>query len=75
MFVEVTEEKSVGGLFASPHPESHMPRSPSFCSFASFLIVLLTSLFNKSDFSKYLTIYMIFFFPLFEMTSAVIPDL
>ena len=38
---------------------NYMPRNPRFCSFASFLIVLLTPFIIKPYFSRDLTISMI----------------
>ena len=51
-----------------------MPRNPTFCSFASFLIVLLAPLFDKSDSSGYLTISMTSFVSSFENIYVMIPN-
>ena len=51
-----------------------MLRNPTFCSFASFLIVSLTPTISKLDSSKDFTIIMISFAFLFEIVNAVAPD-
>ena len=48
-----------------------MPRSPSFCSFASFFIVLLTTFIYKPDSSKDWFIFMISVISLFEIINIV----
>ena len=49
-------------------------RNPTFCYFASFLIVLPTRFINKPDFSTNLTIFMISFVSSFEIINVVIPE-
>ena len=46
-----------------------------FCPFASFLIVSLTRLINKSNRSSYLIIFMTSFTPSSEIINVVTPDL
>ena len=50
-------------------------RNPSFCYFASFLIVSLTVFISKPDSSSNLTFFMILSISLFQISSAVVPDL
>ena len=45
-----------------------------FCSFASFLIVLITPSINNPDSSSELTTFMISFISLFESTNVVMAD-
>ena len=52
-----------------------MPRKPSFCSFASFLIDLLTPFNNKPDFSRDLKIFSLYhLFLHYFFINGVIPD-
>ena len=51
-----------------------IPRNPPFCSFASFLIALLTPFINKPDYSSDLTIFAISSISLFEIINVVLPD-
>ena len=53
----------------------NIPINPPFCSFASFLIVSLTSFINKPDSSSDLTIFIMSFTSSFEIISVLIPDL
>ena len=59
----------------SNKPATNLPndmlRNPSFCSFASFLIVLLIPFINKPDSSCYWTIFMISFISSFEIVNVV----
>ena len=47
-------------------------RNPLFCSFASFLIVSLTTFINKPDSSKGLIIFIISFNSSFEIVNFVV---
>ena len=50
---------------------NNIPGNPPFCSFASFLIVSLTTINNKPDYLRDL----ISFISSFEITNVVVPDL
>ena len=50
---------------------NNIPGNPPFCSFASFLIVSLTTINNKPDYLRDL----ISFISSFEITNAVVPHL
>ena len=56
-----------------PWPVNRFPklRNPPFCSFDSFLIVLLTPFSNKQDYSSDLTIFIISFISSFEIINVV----
>ena len=58
----------------APNVPNEIPKNPPFCSFASFLIVLLTRLINKPDSLKDLTIFIISFISSYETINVVIPD-
>ena len=49
-------------------------RNPSFCSFASLLIVSLTSFINKPDYSRDLTIFMISLISSFGINNVVVRE-
>ena len=51
-----------------------IPKNPPFCSFASFLVVLLTTFISKPDFSRDLIIFMISFFSSLEIINVAVPD-
>ena len=51
---------------------NQIPRNSPFCSFASFLIVLITPFINKPDSSSHLTIFIISFIFSLEITNAVL---
>ena len=51
-----------------------LPRTPCFCSFASFSIVSLMHFINEPYSSRDLTIFIITSISLFEIIDAVIPD-
>ena len=57
-----------------PKLHNNIPGNPSFCSFASFLIVLLTSFINILDSSNYLSIFMMLLIFSFEIINVVTPD-
>ena len=50
---------------------NNIVRNLPFCSFASFVIVLLTPFISKPDYSRDLTIFMISFISLFEIINVV----
>ena len=58
----------------APKVPSNIPRNPSFCSFASFLIVSMTPFINKPESSRDLTIFMISSISLLEIIKVVKPD-
>ena len=58
----------------APNVPTSILKNPSFCSFASFLIVPLTLLIYNPDSSRDLIIFMISFISLFEIINIVLPD-
>ena len=58
----------------APNLPNNIPRSSPFCSFAPFLMVLLTIFINNPDSSKDLTIFNISFISSFKTINYVIPD-
>ena len=52
---------------------NNISRNPAFCSFASFLIVLLTPFISKPDYSRDLIIFMISFISSFEIINIAVP--
>ena len=53
---------------------NNIPRNPTFCSFALFLIVLLTYFINKPDSSGDLIVFVILFISSLEIVNVVLPD-
>ena len=58
----------------APKGPNNIPRSPPFCSFASFLIVSLIHFINDPDFSRDLTIFTILFISSFKINDVVLLD-
>ena len=57
-----------------PNFSNNIPRNPPFCSFALFLIVLLTLYINKPDSSSDLTIDMMSFISSVKTINVVIRE-
>ena len=53
---------------------NNIPRNPTFCSFALFLIVLLTYFINKPDSPSDLIVFVILFISSLEIVNVVLPD-
>ena len=53
-----------------PKVPDNIARNPPFCSFTSFLVVLLTSFVSKADSSRDLIIFMILFIFSLEISSV-----
>ena len=71
---KVSQKNWEGGGHINPPPPVQIGlKNPPFCSFASFLIVLLTPFINKPDFSRDLTVFIIFI-PSFKINHVVMPD-
>ena len=58
----------------APKKPKNSPRNPPFCSYASFLFVLLTPFINKSHSSRKLLIFMISIISSLEIINFVLPD-
>ena len=58
----------------APKKPKNSPRNSPFCSYASFLFVLLTPFINKSHSSGKLLIFMISFISSLEIINFVLPD-
>ena len=58
----------------APKKPKNSPRNSRFCSYASFLFVLLTPFINKSHSSGKLLIFMISFISSLEIINFVLPD-
>ena len=59
----------------APSLPKNMPKNPTFCFFASFSVVSLTTFINKAASSWDLIIFMISFTSPFEIISVVMPVL
>ena len=53
---------------------NNIPRNPPFCSFASFLIVWLTSFINNPDYSIDLNMFIISLISSFEIINVVLRE-
>ena len=58
----------------APNVPNNILRNQHFCSFASYLNVLITPFIDKPDSSRVLTILMISFISSFETINVVVPD-